>query len=191
MATTEGAVETYIRLITFPHEDLAFRAHVTAAQEMFGRWEEAAVLAEVRVAYPRATLRRAAALAALSPHEDTWYAYRDGSIMLAAREEWWHDATLPRTVISPAGEYLDANDAAAELFGVPVEQIRGARIGRFTRHEASGEAGRRAFAVLGQTGSLQSTAVVARPDGADVDIEYRITTSADGTHEMVMRRIAV
>jgi PAS domain S-box-containing protein len=179
-----------IQVITFPHYDLAFRAHVEAAQAAAGRWDGDLVEQEIRLAYPAAVVRRAHPLAELSATKETWYAYRDGEITPDRVGDWWVDERLPQTVIDAAGMYVEANAAAAALFGVSRRKIIGKPAGSFTRHEANEEVGRRLFAALAEAGTLHSTAVVARPDGEEWSIEYhmRPTPAADG-YVVVMRRI--
>ena len=107
--------------------------------------------------------------------------------MVRHRPEWWLADGLATVLIDDAGRDVQADPAAADLFGVPAEDIVGSRIGRFTRHEPSDEAGLRAFDVLAREGVLVSTAVVLRPDGSECEIDYRITRS-EGVYTMVMRR---
>jgi PAS domain S-box-containing protein len=179
-----------IQVITFPHDDLAFRTHVEAAQAVAGRWDGDLVQQEVRIAYPAAVVRRADPLAELSPTKETWYAYRDGEITPERVGEWWVDERLPQAVVDAAGVYVEVNAAAAELFGLSRRRIIGKPAGSFTRHEANDEVGRRLFATLAEAGTLHSTAVVARPDGEEWSIEFhmRPTPAADG-YVVVMRRI--
>jgi PAS domain S-box-containing protein len=179
-----------IQVITFPHDDVAFRTHVEAAQAVAGRWDGELVEREIRLAYPAAVVRRAHPLAELSATKETWYAYRDGEITPNGVGEWWLDERLPQTVVDVAGKYVEANAAAAELFGVSRRRIIGKPAGSFTRHEANDEVNRRLFATLAEAGTLHSTAVVVRPDGEEWSIEYhmRPTPAADG-YVVVMRRI--
>jgi PAS domain S-box-containing protein len=180
-----------IQVITFPHDDRAFRAHVEAAQAVAGRWDGDAVEQELRLAYPAAVVRRAHPLAELSPGQETWYVYRDGEIAIGERVgEWWTDDGLPQAVVGADGKYVEANAAAAQLFGVARRRILGKPAGSFTRHEANEEVGRRLFAALADGGALHSTALVTRPDGEEWPIEYhmRPTPAADG-YVVVMRRI--
>jgi PAS domain S-box-containing protein len=180
-----------IQVITFPHDDRAFRAHVEAAQAVAGHWIGDAVERDLRLAYPAAVVRRAHPLAELSPGQETWYVYRDGEIGARGRvDDWWSDERLPQAIVGVAGRYVDANSAAADLFGVSRRQIVGKPAGSFTRHEANEEVGRRLFAALAESGALHSTALVRRPDGEEWPIEYhmRPTPASDG-YVVVMRRI--
>jgi PAS domain S-box-containing protein len=182
-----------IQVITFPHDDLAFRTHVEAAQAVAGHWDGEVVERQVRHAYPATVIRRAHPLAELSPAKETWYAYRDGDVATGGRDgEWWADDSLPQAIVGATGTYIDANAATAALFGVSRRRIIGKPAGSFTRHEANDEVGRRLFATLAQAGALQSTAVVRRPDGEEWSIEFHMqpTPAADG-YLVVMRRIQV
>src|SRR2546423_5182918 len=179
-----------IRILTFPHDDRAFRAHVEAAQARVGRWDGNAVERDIRHAYPASVVRRAHSLAALLPGQETWYVYRDGTITIGERTgDWWLDPGLAETVVAADGTYLDANDAAADLFGLRRTDIVGAPAGSFTRHEGSEEVARRLFAALADAGTLHSTAVVTRPDGEEWSIEFHMRPAPAGSgYVVVMRR---
>jgi PAS domain S-box-containing protein len=178
-------------VLTFPHDDHAFRAHVDAARAAVGGWDPARIEAEIRLAYPNAVVRAADQFGQLEVGSRRWYVYRDGGIGSAvSSDEWWRDETLPRTVMTADGRYVDANDAAAELFGCSREAIRAGRAGDFTRHEAGDEVVSRLFATLRDTGRLHSTAVVVRPDGTQWPIEFHVSpvTPAADRYVTVMRR---
>jgi PAS domain S-box-containing protein len=176
-------------LQTFPHDDLAFRVHVEAAQARIGKWLRAEIEAEIRAAYPAAVVRPAELLAQAEPGVATWYAYRDGHFEPAAPEaDWWDDPELARTVTSE-DRYVEANQAAADLFGVSREAILGARSGSFVRHGNDDEVRTRFYALLSAVGVLHSTAIVVRPDGEEFPIEYRITREAPGQYVSVRRRL--
>ena len=180
-----------VRLVTFPPADTAFRAHVETALDRLGRGELAGVEAEVREAYPAAVVRARDAMAGFSIEAETWYAYRDGRVGSdTSQGDWWHDQSLPRTRVSAEGRYVDATEAAADLFGVERERIVGSAAGAFTRHESDEEIARRLFALLAETGELRSTAVVLRPDGDTWPIEFHMVRgSLAGEYVSVMRRI--
>lgn len=180
-----------IQVLTFPHHDRAFRAHVEAAQARLGHWDGGAVETDIRRAYPTAVVRRAHPLAALAPGQETWYVYRDGAISIGERTgDWWLDQGHAETLVTADGTYLDANEAAADLFGVRRADIVARPAGSFTRHEGSEEVARRLFATLADAGSLHSTAVVTRPDGEEWPIEYHMRPAPAGNgYVVVMRRI--
>jgi PAS domain-containing protein len=169
-----------IQVRTFPHDDVAFRAHVEAAASTTEHWDADRVLAEIRQAYPAATMQEGNKLGQVEWGLGTWYVYRDGTITRPSTESWWLDESVARTVMTADGRYVDANDAAAALFGVDGEAIKRGRAGDFTRHEGNEEVRRRLFDNLAAGRPLASTAVVRRPGGDEVRIEFR--TSADSEH---------
>jgi PAS domain S-box-containing protein len=162
-----------IRLLTFPHEDGAFAAHIAAARGSLGHWDASVVEAEVRKAYPNATFRRSAQLAQFDADDETWYAFRDGRSSTQDTARWWDDEDLPRTVMDESGRYIDANQAALDLLGVSRDRLLASRAGDFSQHEGTDEVRRALFGLLAERGELHSTAVVLRPDGARWPIEYR------------------
>ena len=178
-------------ILVFPHDDVAFRAHVEAARDARGYWHGPTIEADIRQAYPAAVVRRSNPLAAAVPGTSTWYVYRDGALTPGQRSgEWWLDDDLAEALVDGDGTYIAANDAMAELFGVAKERIAGSGAGSFTRHEASEEVGRRLFAALAETGTLYSTAVVTRPDGEEWPIEFHMRRAEQPNRFLlVMRRV--
>jgi PAS domain-containing protein len=174
------------RLAPFPRDD-ALMAHAQAALDRLGPCEPDALESDLRATYPEVSVQRQSEVAQMSL-QPVWYVFRDGHLYPALSPDVWLDEALPMLVIGEDGVYVDANDSASDLLGLPVEQIRGARIGSFTRHEPTDDAGMRAFAALARTGVLESTAVVGRPIGnAEVLVDYRITKEAQGGYRMLMR----
>jgi PAS domain-containing protein len=181
-----GPLATTPRLAPLPRDD-ALIAHADAALERLGPCSPDALERELRVTYPEVSVQPQSTVAQLGP-QPVWYIFRDGHVRPALLPDTWLDDALPAFVIGEDGTYLDANDAASTLLGVPIKKIRGARIGAFTRHEPTEDAGIRAFAVLARTGLLESTAVVGGPGGdLEVFVDYRITKRAEGGFRMVMR----
>jgi PAS domain-containing protein len=180
-----------VRVTTFPTSDVAFRAHVDTALDRLGRCRPPDLELQIRAAYPGAIVRVRTAMAEMWPSVDTetWYAYRDGTVRPADDAEWWLDESLPRTLVAADGSYIDANDAAADLFGVPRDEILAAKAGAFTRHEGSDDVGRRLFQVLAETGGLDSTAVVLRRDGEEWPIAFHMSQATEPDRYItVMRR---
>jgi len=174
------------RLAPFPRDE-ALIAHAETALERLARCSPEDLQRALRETYPHVTVQAQSPVAQLGPQR-VWYVFRDGHVGPTVSPDAWLDENLPTFVIGDDGTYLDANDSASDLLGLPVERIRGARIGSFTKHEASDEAGMRTFAVLARTGALESIAVVARPGTDDgLLVDYRITKEAEGRYRMVMR----
>src|SRR5687768_9116716 len=93
-----------IKVLTFPHDDIAFRAHIEGVQTWLGHWDAEAVEAKVRRAYPAARLRLAEQFGRIGVEPETWYAYRDGSVRPHGdAAAWWESEGLPRTVIESDG----------------------------------------------------------------------------------------
>jgi PAS domain S-box-containing protein len=179
-----------VRLLTFPHDDVAFAAHIEAARVRLGRWDPPFLEAEVRKAYPNATFRKAAKLAQFYEDAETWYAFRDGKLGDQHDERWWDASGIALTVMDSSGNYLDCNDEAADLFGVTRDTVLAGRAGDFTKHEGTDEVRRALFSELARRGELHSTAVVARPDGEEWPIEYRTWRVARSDDYMTaMRRV--
>jgi PAS domain-containing protein len=173
-----------VALTLFPHEDDAFRAH---AETIFGSVRDAAELeGRLRSVYPAVTVREQDGVARLGRRR--WYVYRDGSPLVHSSSRDWDCEGVGTMLIGRDGRYRSADQAAADVFGVPVDAIPGARIGAFTKHEGSDEGGQRAFELLAQTGSLCSTAVVRTPQGDEWPIEYRIDVEGDAYRMLVRRR---
>lgn len=171
------------KILVFPDDDLAFRAHVEAALRR--RPQAPADLEEyLHDAYPEARVRERLGFAELGG-EHAWYVYRDGTALTSRDEGWWASADLAEFEIDATGTYRAANATAIELVG---RDVVGRPIGSFTRHEAADDAGLRAFAVLAETGVLESTAVVVRPDGAEIAVRYRLTGNPTDGYRMVMLR---
>jgi PAS domain-containing protein len=174
------------KVVLFPRDDLAFRAHVEFALARFPR-DSKGLEDYLGAAYPEVRVRERTGLADLGG-EHAWYVYRDGSVRAASDRDWWTNSELPEFRIDASGTYVGANAAAADLVGRAEAAIVGIRIGSFTRHEPVDDPGDHAFRVLAEMGSLESTAVVVRPDGEQVAVRYRLTGSPADGYRMVMAR---
>jgi PAS domain S-box-containing protein len=176
---------------TFPSHDSAFAEHVARAREERGAWDAEWVVARIRAAYPDATATQASALAALAPETERWYVYRDGSSRAFPHDpSWADDESLPRAVVGPDGRYVDANDAAAALFGADREQIIGRRVGSFTAHEDDDEIGDRLLSIASVGQPVSSIAVLKRPEGLGPRIEFVVRPSGSDHHLVTMRLLA-
>jgi PAS domain S-box-containing protein len=144
----------------------------------------------LRKAYPASTVQVGDPLGSLGATR-RWYVYRDGRTPpTVVGDDWWTDDTLPTTVVGEDGRYVDANSAAEELFGVPRASIVGALSGSFTRHEDDPGLGSRLLETLRRTGAMASTAVVVRPEGEEIPIEYHMrAVTPENRYITVMRRV--
>jgi PAS domain S-box-containing protein len=103
----------------------------------------------------------------------TLYLFRDGSVESRLGATLWaSDPTTARVVTDRRGMYVEANEAAAHLFGVAPEQILGQPAGSFTRPDARIRDADELWAVLAESGRLHSLALVRRPDGSDIRVEF-------------------
>jgi PAS domain-containing protein len=176
-------------VLTFPSGDLAFREHVTLAQERLLRWNPVAIIEQVRLAYPAASTIQASETAVLDADVELWYVYRDGRVLARSAEGEWSDQLgTGHAVIGQDGRYVDADEAAAALFGVPRGDIIGRLAGEFSRHENDEALGRRLL-TLADRQELSSTAVVLGPDADERWIEFLIRSSPAGYY-VSMRRIS-
>lgn len=181
-----------VKLVTFPHDDAAFRTHVQLARDVVGTEDVDGFVDRLRAAYPLARVSTATRGAQLDPTVETWYVYRDGSVRARRDDEAWaDDRSVARAVLGPDGTYVDANQEAAQLFGVPREAITGKPAGSFTAHEAEPAIRDALLELARRTGRLRSTAVVARPDGQQWPIEFVVRTLGDGHQAVMMRRLEV
>ena len=127
---------------------------------------------------PRAEVRVRDPLAGFG--EPTLYVFRDGSISSTLGSEAWAEESLTARVVTDAsGTYVDANQAAAELFGIRREEIVGRPAGSFTESEALIANPQELWAKVETTDELHSLAVVRRPDGL-VRVEFITRRNADG-----------
>jgi PAS domain S-box-containing protein len=181
---------TDLVITSIPLADSAFRVHVDAALGRLSPVETESLQGELRKAYPAATVQVGDPLGSLGATR-RWYVYRDGrSRRTVGGDDWWRDDTLPTTVVGEDGRYVDANSAAEELFGLPRASIVGAATGSFTRHEDDPRLGSRLFDTIRRTGELASTAVVVRPGGEEIPIEYHMrAVTPQNTYITVMRGV--
>ena len=111
----------------------------------------------------------------------TIYVFRDGAVNDApGSESWTEEATTARVVSDVDGQYVEANDAAGRLFGMPPPEILGRRAGEFTRPDARIKDAAALWDVLRSTGRLNSLAVVMRPDQTETRVEFLTIRDGDG-----------
>ena len=114
-------------------------------------------------------------------YSTTIYVFRDGAVQDApGSESWTEDAATARVVSDADGQYVEANDAAGRLFGVPPPEILGRRAGEFTRPDARIKDAAALWDVLRSTGRLNSLAVVVRPDHSETRVEFLTIRDGDG-----------
>ncbi|MEA2518230.1 MAG: hypothetical protein QOF49_310 [Chloroflexota bacterium] len=108
------------------------------------------------------------------------YVFRDGTALSKHREDWIDEPDVARLVTDASGRYVSANEAAADLFGVDVDDIIGRLAGSFTRPDVRISDADALWEALAATGRLHSLTNVQRLDGSDVPIEFVTIKDGDG-----------
>jgi PAS domain S-box-containing protein len=180
-------------IVTFPADDAVFAARIRATLADLDVRGLDAILDRLKhdlcPVHPRVELHVRTSLAGFGPGLVV-YAFRDGSALDRHRDgTWCQDPALARLVTDGDGTYLDANAAAAELFGVKREDIIGKSAGAFTRPDAVVPDGDALWRTLKEQGQLHSLAIVQRPDGVERHVEFVTTRDQDGPgrHVTVIR----
>ncbi len=164
-----------LNVLCFPADDevLRKRVHdsVEKAEETSAKAARDGLLSRLRIVYPRAEVRIRDPLAGFG--EPTVYVFRDGGIASSLGSDTWREEpTSARLVTNEQGMYVDANDAAVELLGVDRDQIVGQPAGTFTKPDARIEDAAGLWDLSTTSGRLHSLAVVSRPGGRDVRVEF-------------------
>lgn len=182
-----------IALLCFPPYDRTFAAHAERRLAGLSQPDPDALQASLRPIYPRATVRPRESLAAFRPDE-AWYVYRDGRYSpFSEAEAWWEDPAAAWIDVDDSGDYVDANDAALDILGVTLDELRGLRSGDLSDPAAS-DIVEWTRAVVLETGVLHSTTILrARGDRPRQAVEYRLVTGdpGSGRHRSHMRPIPV
>lgn len=108
------------------------------------------------------------------------YVYRDGWERRISEDDWTTDPGTARVVTDPAGTYLEANDAAATLFGVDRLEIIGRAAGSFTHADALVGDAAELWRTLETVGRLHSLAIVAQAGGTEEVVEFVTIKDGDG-----------
>ena len=172
-----------VTVVTFPADDAVFaqRVHdwLEDAGGARGNWEATDLADTLRRVHPHVTTQWRDRLAGFG--DRVLYVFRDGTAMSSIDSDEWItlDATA-RVVTDQAGQYLEANEAAVALFGVSREHILQARAGAFTEADARIEDADALWRALQVTGRLHSLALVRRPDGSAVSVEFMTLRDGDG-----------
>jgi hypothetical protein len=113
-----------ITALPFPSDDLVFAARVweilrktpaDSADEAIER-----LCSRLRPVHPHVAARIRAEIAGFG-RSPVVYVFRDGTTRQSLSDVWLDDPAAARVVSDRAGTYLEANDPAAALFGVPRE----------------------------------------------------------------------
>jgi PAS domain S-box-containing protein len=175
-------------VLTFPQDDavLAERVREIVAEEGPRTADETRATLEthLRAVHPRVTIRERSHLAGFGLA--ALYVFRDGSALSELDDDWVSEPASARVVTDGSGTYVDANDAAAELFGVPRESIIGRHAGEFTRPDARIHDADELWRRLSETGRLHSLAVVKGSHANDgTVVEFVTIRDGDGAGRTV------
>lgn len=184
-----------IGILVFPADDLVLLERVqevlAAGRQVNADSAVAFIEERLRDIYPAVSVKPRSDLAGFGQH--AVYVFRDGSPTKGTdAAEWISDETTARVVSDATGEYLDANERAAALFGVAsAAEIVGRRAGDFTRPDVRVDAVA-LWRALEATGRLHSLAVVIGPN-AGRRVEFVTIRNGDGPGRNVtyLRELAV
>jgi PAS domain S-box-containing protein len=168
---------------TFPTDDAVFGARVT---ELLARERRrvpervcTALEANLRPTYPDVRTSVRADIAGFGGV--VVYVYRDGTpVSKLGSDEWVESRESARVVFDASGVFIDANDAAAGVFGVPREEIVGTQAETFVPPDARIRDPRDLWRRLEAKGRLHSLAIVRRPDGTPQRVEFVTVKDGDG-----------
>src|SRR5215211_6202155 len=112
---------TRVTVVTFPAEDAVFAERVRESLERLEKTTERPIRAaelevSLRPVHPRVSTSWRDSLAGFG--DQVLYVFRDGSAVSLLDDDRWIGAPDTAVVVTDVrGQYLDANDATAELFG--------------------------------------------------------------------------
>lgn len=116
------------------------------------------------------------------------YVYRDGRYEPEAGDAWWEDPDVPRVHVSTtSGQITSASSAWAGLMRTNVDRLVGRHFLEFVQPQARGAA-QAMFEVISEEREVRSEALVVRPDGTSLAIEFR-AIKRDGEIEVCYRPV--
>lgn len=170
-----------ITALTFPPGDAVFALRVDEAlAPMSDSSTEEAVehlYTTLRPVHPDVRVTVRSDIAADTPVIEV---HRDGGTPRPHRPEWIFEDLAARVVTDGRGMYVDANDDAARLFGVPRDRIIGQPAGTFTRPDVKISDAAALWALLEREGELHSRAILRRGDATELPVEFVTVRDADG-----------
>jgi PAS domain S-box-containing protein len=169
---------------TIPSNDVVLRRVVDRVTEADQPDTAADLAARLRPLYPRiAVFERQ-----LSGERAQFYVYRDGRYEPERGEGWWEQPGVPWVHVSAAtGELTAVSDAWAELMRSESTRLLGRNFVDFVLPEARAAA-QAMFEAVSQFREVRSEALVQRPDGSTLPIEFRAARK-DGEIEVFYRSL--
>lgn len=167
---------------TIPSQDVVLRRVVDRVTADNPPSSAAELAASLRPMYPRVAVFERQ----LSGERAHLYVYRDGRFEPPRAEQWWYAPDTPCAHIDPATGALTAVTGAwAELMRVPEAELIGRHYTDFVQPEARPVA-MAMFDALSHEREVRSEALVVRPDGSTITIEFR-AVRRDGEIEVCYR----
>jgi len=108
------------------------------------------------------------------------------------REHEWFRAIFEKAfdamlIANDDGEFIDANESATELFGLPEDELHGRTVGEFASDEFDFDA---AWEQFQRSDAERGRFPLVRPDGTERTVEYAATTNiVPGQHLSVLRDV--
>ena len=169
---------------TIPSSDVVLRRVVDRATEGDEASTAADLAARLRPLYPRiAVFERQ-----LSGERAQFYVYRDGRYEPERRGGWWELEHVPCVHVSAStGQLTAVSGEWAKLMRAEAADLVGRHFVDFVLPEARAAA-QAMFEAVSQFREVRSEALVQRPDGTTLPIEFRAVRS-DGDIEVCYRPI--
>lgn len=169
--------------LIFPVDDRVLARRVQETMETMRADGPEASVAELRDhlagIYPRVAIRLREGFAGFG--QPVAYVFRDGTALPEGHDlRWAEEPGVARVVTDGSGTYVEANAAAAELFGVSAADIVGRPAGTFTRPDARIRDAAALWADLQETGRLHSLALLQAPGGRTRHVEFITVRDAAG-----------
>ena len=167
---------------TIPSTDIVLRRVVERVTEADQPDTAADLAARLRPLYPKiAVFERQ-----LSGERAQFYVYRNGRYEPERRAGWWEEPGVAWVRISAAtGELTSVSGEWAELMRSDATKLVGRNFVDFVKPEARAAA-HAMFEAVSQTREVRSEALVQRPDGTTLPIEFRAARK-DGDIEVFYR----
>lgn len=158
-----------VLISTIPSRDRAFRRvveRVIADEDLRSPTD---LTERLRRLYPRVAVFERQ----LSGEAGHLYVYRDGHFRRDPVERWWEEAGVACVCVDVAtGRLTEVSDEWAALLGTEASALVGRHYTDFVAAEAR-PAAQAMFETLLEGGDVRSEALVVRPDGATIAIEFR------------------
>jgi PAS domain S-box-containing protein len=167
---------------TIPSHDLALRRVVDRVTETDQPGTAADLAERLRPLYPKiAVFERQ-----LSGERAQFYVYRDGRYEPERRDGWWEQPGVPCVHVSAeTGELIAVSGEWATLMRLEPRNLIGRHFVDFVMPEARAAA-QAMFEAVSQSREVRSEALVQRPDGSTLAIEFR-AARRDGAIEVCYR----